>query len=198
MRYGLECTANVLGGSMTDVIERALLQLMGTIELDRPFLLAASEGDGDRVTLVDLVALTWHEDEAVRLLRLGLIAPELLSESERLIFDVLVGATRYARSSADGTEEPSFFGNEDVFFGVQGLIPNYAEYVPFFDLQKCRQHLPELQESLPGLFAEPAIKPELWGSFQTKGARKIPDALFQLDHERPSKRTYMAPKGRKK
>lgn len=197
MRYGLECTANMLGGSMTEVIERALLQMMGAIELDRPFLLASSEEDGDKVSLVDVVALTWHEDELVRLLRLGLIAPQLLAEPDRHIFGIFVGATPYGRNIGFGLEQPSFSGNDDVLQGVQGLIPNYQEHVPTFDLEECREHLPGLQESIPGLFAEPAIKPELWGSFQVKGTHKIPDTLTQLDHERPSKRTYTEPKRKK-
>ena len=153
MRFGLESCANAFNGSMTQVIEKALLRLMAATDLPRPKVLS---GESPTAVLADIVSAAWHEEDAIRLIRLGYMAPRLLTEGDRVIFDTFVGATRYFPNGQKGGEL-SFLGEDDVFAGVVGLSKDYLDHVEKFDLAKCIEHLPSMRENLLFLYENSAI-----------------------------------------
>lgn len=149
VRFGLECYANSSKTSMTQVIERSLIKLMNATEYDWPEYLEPIS-DVPKATLTYIVQFTWHEDEVIKLLRLGLIAPNLLSEGDRFIFDVFTGWTRLAVNN----EAISFLGTDDVFEGVVGLSADYYLSAHRFNLEKCREHYPRMKAEMPMFFDE--------------------------------------------
>lgn len=153
VRFGLECCANIYKGSMTQVIERALMRLMASTDFDAPDYVESYNDDG-KVTLSHIVKLTWHDDEVVRLLRLGLVAPRLLSDTERFIYEVYAGITKYRPNGQHGGDV-SFLGQDDVFDGVHGLSDAYKRDGLRFDVEKCREHFHTLKADSEFLFVDP-------------------------------------------
>ncbi|MBN0832423.1 hypothetical protein JTL90_33575, partial [Pseudomonas aeruginosa] len=80
-RYTLEKASVVFRQSMTDVIERGVSLLAQKTEYELPQWVLPVEEE-ETISLFRLVQLTWHDDETIRLLRTGIIAPALLSAED--------------------------------------------------------------------------------------------------------------------
>lgn len=145
VRFGLECVANDSKTSMTQVIERALIHAMGDLKFACPkYLNMKYEVDG-KVRLIDIVPLMWDEDEAVRLLRIGVLAPSFLSGREQLAYKFFSGEGGYEFRG----ESISFRGDFDVFKDeASSMSEEYRKSGPRFDLPKCQEYL----ERVKGVF----------------------------------------------
>lgn len=89
VRYGVDLTARLYREAMTDVIVRALNEVVssenGGLFVDLP-------GQDQKVFLLPKV---WDERESVRLVKLALVYPDLLIASERSIWNRIRGNGRY-------------------------------------------------------------------------------------------------------
>jgi hypothetical protein len=89
VRYGVDLTARLYREAMTDVIVRALNEVVssenGGLFVDLP-------GQDQKVFLLPKV---WDERESVRLVKLALVYPDLLTASERSIWNRIRGNGRY-------------------------------------------------------------------------------------------------------
>lgn len=143
VRFGLECVANNTQTSMTDTIERAVVQSMGALLLSRPSYLASKYEDEGKIKLTDVITIVWHKDEVVRLIRTGILAPSLLSPEEVFVYKVFSGEKKYELQGA----AVSFEGRGDVFEGEPVIFSDeYNESGPRFDLGKCHEYFEAVKE----------------------------------------------------
>ncbi|WP_095051633.1 hypothetical protein [Pseudomonas sp. Irchel s3b2] len=143
VRFGLECVANNTQTSMTNTIERAVVQAMGALLLNRPRYLVAKYEDEGKIRVTDIIELVWHEDEVIRLIRTGILAPSLLSPEDAFIYKIFSGEKKYEFKG----EMVSFGGQGDVFEGEPIVFSDeYFESGLRFDLKKCQEYFEAIKE----------------------------------------------------
>ncbi|AYW43000.1 TPA: hypothetical protein ACKPYC_002068 [Pseudomonas aeruginosa] len=133
-RYTLEKASVVFRQSMTDVIERGVSLLAQKTEYELPQWVLPVEEE-ETISLFRLVQLTWHDDETIRLLRTGIIAPALLSAEDAFVMICIMKIIPYRIG-----DEDSWYGEDDPFEGVQMSEAYYKEW-PRFNLEKIRHDL---------------------------------------------------------
>lgn len=143
IRFGLECVANNTQTSMTNTIERAVVQAMGTLWLNHTKYLSSKFEVNGKVKVTDIITLAWHEDEVVRLLRTGILAPSLLSAQELFMYKVFSGEEKYEVQG----KRVAFEGDIDVFEeDPVSLSADYQERGPRFDLARCQDCFETVKE----------------------------------------------------
>lgn len=96
LRYGVELISRLNREPMTDVIVRALNEAMTS---ENGGLLVDLPGEALPVYLLPKV---WDERESVRLVKLALTYPALLSKDERVLWDRIRSEPRYWASASPG------------------------------------------------------------------------------------------------
>ncbi|QIG16448.1 hypothetical protein [Pseudomonas monteilii] len=141
-RYALEKSSVLFRQSMTEVIERSVSLMMQNETFDLPEWVNPVFEE-KTITLQRVVSLTWHEVEAIRILRTAIIAPALLSSDEAFVAIAFFNKIPYR---FDKDVEPGFWGEDDPFEGVEMSEKYYAE-VPRFNIDKCISMLDKIKES---------------------------------------------------
>ena len=119
LRFGLELTARLYNEAMTDVIVRALDDAL------------TSENGGLFVRLrgqslpVNLLPRVWDEREAVRLVKLALVYPALLSLKESKVWEAVRASDKYwATPTKNG---PASKGGLKIVRRIDDLRPDVLE-----------------------------------------------------------------------
>lgn len=140
-RYALEKASVVFRQSMTDVIEKGISLLAQDTEFELPKFVLPVDGE-KTITLLRLIQLTWHEDEVVRLLRTGIIAPALLSSEEAFAMVVIMKIVPYRMDKSD---DGDWLGEDDPFDGIKMSDEYYKEW-PRFNIEKISKKIDLIKE----------------------------------------------------
>ncbi|WP_033387940.1 hypothetical protein [Pseudomonas psychrophila] len=142
MRFALERSSIFFRQSMTDVIERSVSLAIQAEIFDLPECVRPLENE-KTITLQRVINLTWSDNEIIRLLRMGIVAPALLSTEEAHVVVVFFNIVPF--SIGDKTKD-NFWGASDPFEGVQ-MSDSYYKNWPRFDLEKCGKYLDSIKEA---------------------------------------------------
>lgn len=151
VRFGLECLSNDNKTSMTQTIERALVQSMSSSTIECPTSLSSKYSVDGKVRVSDVLALAWSEDDVVRLLRTGILAPRYLTEAEIVLYAVFAGIYKQDFTGV----LTSYRGTFDPFEAEhESMSESYCDNGPRFDLLKCRKDFESLKERFEFAFLD--------------------------------------------
>ncbi|KJZ46019.1 hypothetical protein VC34_08245 [Pseudomonas fluorescens] len=137
---------------MTQTIERALVQSMSSLVIDCPAYLSSKTCVDGKVKVSDVLALAWSEDEVVRLIRTGVLAPRFLDVSDYITYAVFAGAQPYPEIN----ERIYFHGKDDPFENqLSSMSEAYRIEGPRFDLDKCREYFKDVKARMDYAFVDP-------------------------------------------